>query len=209
MAKEGDVHPNPISARNPVNDLLDYLTAPNWTAGALWLLLFASVVIAVVAWRRDLEARTGYALFRWPLRLLIGLMWREGSLWKIPPNEDGLLYWMKLMVDHAVFPIQGALVRDYVIPNIDVFGPIVYLVEVGIGVSMILGLFTRLGALAGIAMAVNLWLGLYSAPGEWPWTYGFLIIIMAEFFLDPPGRQLGLDALLRGRRSGGALDLIT
>jgi uncharacterized membrane protein YphA (DoxX/SURF4 family) len=203
------MHPNPISSRNPINDLLGYLTAPSWTAGALWLLLIASVVIAVIAWRRDLESRTGYALFRWPLRLLIGLMWWEGSLWKIPPDEGGLLYWMKMMVDHAVLPIQGALVRDYVIPNIDIFGPIVYLVEVGIGVSMMLGLFTRLGALAGIAMAVNLWLGLYTAPGEWPWTYGFLIIIMAEFFLDPPGRQLGLDALLRGRRGGLALDLIT
>ena len=209
MANENGMHPNPISSRNPISDLHGYLTAPNWTAGALWLLLFASVVIAVVAWRRDPESRTGYALFRWPLRLLIGLMWWEGSLWKIPPDEGGLLYWMNMMVDHAVLPVHGTLVRDYVIPNIDVFGPIVYLVEVGIGVSMMLGLFTRLGALAGFAMAVNLWLGLYSAPGEWPWTYGFLIIIMAEFFLDPPGRQLGLDALLRGRRSGGALDLIT
>ena len=36
-------------------------------------------------------------------------------------------------------------------------------------------------------MGLNLWLGLYSAPGEWPWTYMFLIIIQALFIIDPPG----------------------
>ena len=50
----------------------------------------------------------------------------------------------------------------------------------------------------GAAMAANLWLGLYSAPGEWPWTYGFLIIIQLLFVIDPPGRSLGVDALRRG-----------
>jgi hypothetical protein len=28
-------------------------------------------------------------------------MWWQQSLWKIPPNYDGLIYWMKQMVDHA------------------------------------------------------------------------------------------------------------
>ena len=52
-------------------------------------------------------------------------------------------------------------------------------------------------------MALNLWLGLYSAPGEWPWTYGFLIIIQALFVLDPPGRCLGLEARHRTIHGGG------
>ena len=73
-----------------------------------------------------------------------------------------------------------------------------------------LGLFTRLGALAGAGMAINLWLGLYSAPGEWPWTYFFLIVIQLLFLVDPPGRSLGVDvllraALLRRRPLGAAL----
>ena len=37
----------------------------------------------------------------WLLRLIVGSMWRQQSLWKIPPNYDGLIYWMKQMVDHA------------------------------------------------------------------------------------------------------------
>ena len=66
--------------------------------------------------------------------------------------------------------------------------------------SLMLGLLTRLGALMGVAMALQLWLGLYSAPHEWPWTYFFLFIIMGLFFLDPPGRMLGLDGMAAAPR---------
>jgi quinol-cytochrome oxidoreductase complex cytochrome b subunit len=62
-----------------------------------------------------------------------------------------------------------------------------------------LGLVSRLGAALGLAMALNLWLGLYRAPGEWPWTYVFLIIIQLLFVLHRPGRSLGLDAILLRR----------
>ena len=66
--------------------------------------------------------------------------------------------------------------------------------------SLILGIITRLGALLGLLMALNLWLGLYSAPNEWPWTYAFIVILQLWFLIDPPGRSLGADALLRRRR---------
>src|SRR5690349_21224015 len=99
--------------------------------------------------------------------------------------------------------MQGDLVRDVVLPNLSLFGPLVYLIEAAIGVSLLLGVFSRAGAALGALMGLNLWLGLYSAPGEWPWTYMFLIMIQALFVIDPPGRVLGVDALAR-RRAGGA-----
>ncbi|MDQ2805169.1 MAG: DoxX family membrane protein, partial [Pseudomonadota bacterium] len=108
---------------------------------------------------------------------------------------------MKQMVAHAAIELQSNLVRDFVIPHIAVFGPLVYAGEVFIGVSLILGLLTRLSSLLGVLMALNLWLGLYSAPGEWPWTYMFLLLIEWLFLIDPPGRSLGLDALFWRRRS--------
>jgi uncharacterized membrane protein YphA (DoxX/SURF4 family) len=95
------------------------------------------------------------------------------------------------------------LVRDIVLPNITIFGPLVYAIEVAIAVSLILGLATRLGAVLGALMAINLWLGLYNAPGEWPWTYMFLVIIQLIYLIDPPGRSLGVDALVS--RRGGTL----
>ena len=50
-------------------------------------------------------------------------------------------------------------------------------------------------------MAINLWLGLYNAPGEWPWTYMFLVVLQLIYLIDPPGRSLGIDALI-WRREG-------
>ena len=64
---------------------------------------------------------------------------------------------------------------------------------------------SRLGALLGALMAANLWLGLYSAPGEWPWTYVFLLLLQLLFLILPPGRSLGMDALMRRLRAGFAL----
>jgi hypothetical protein len=53
----------------------------------------------------------------------------------------------------------------------------------------------------GALMAINLWLGLYNAPGEWPWTYMFLVVLQLIFLINPPGRSLGIDALAWRRAS--------
>jgi hypothetical protein len=65
-----------------------------------------------------------------------------------------------------------------------------------IAVTLILGFFSRLGALIGTLMAINLWLGLYRSPAEWPWTYFFLIVVQIMLLVQRPGRSLGLDAIL-------------
>lgn len=184
---------------NPLHDVLAFLSQPGWPTPVFWLLLLGSLLIAVTAWSRAPEQRGLYPICIWLLRLSIGAMWWQQSLWKIPPNYDGLKYWMQQMVDHAAVPLQSQLVAGLVLPNITLFGPLVYAVEVFIGVSLLLGLFTRVGALFGLLMAMNLWLGLYSADNEWPWTYFFLLVIQALFLLDSPGRWLGADALLFGR----------
>src|ERR671921_266116 len=51
----------------------------------------------------------------------------------------------------------------------------------------------------GALQIVNLWLGLYSAPNEWPWTYFFLIVLQLIFSFNHYGRSLGIDALLTAR----------
>jgi uncharacterized membrane protein YphA (DoxX/SURF4 family) len=184
---------------NPAHDVLVFLTKPAWFTVVFWLLLVGSVVIAGAAAARWPEQRTPRHAAVCVLRFLAGVLWWQQSLWKIPPNFDGLIYWMKQMVDHAAIPLQSDLVAHVVLPNIILFGPLVYLTEVGIGISLMLGLFSRLGALAGAGMAFNLWLGLYSAPGEWPWTYFFLVMIQLLFVVDPPGRSLGADVLVQMR----------
>jgi uncharacterized membrane protein YphA (DoxX/SURF4 family) len=184
---------------NPLHDVLDFLTAPNLTTPVFWLLTAGSILLALAAWRGDATQRSLRHFGIWLIRFVMGAMWWQQSLWKIPPNFDGLRFWMQQMTEHAAIPLQGQLVRDVVLPNIQIFGPLVYATEVFIGVSLMLGIITRLGALLGLLMALNLWLGLYSAPNEWPWTYAFIVILQLWFLIDPAGRSLGADALLRRR----------
>jgi uncharacterized membrane protein YphA (DoxX/SURF4 family) len=186
---------------NPFADAIHFLTQPGWFTPAFWLLLLGSIGIAVAVWSRDPTQRAPRNLGIWMLRLLTGAMWWQQTLWKIPPNFDGLKYWIEQEAAHAAIPLQGALVANIVLPNLWLFGPLVYAVELVIGVSLLLGLASRAGAVLGLLMGLNLWLGLYSAPGEWPWTYMFLIIIQAWFAIDPPGRCLGAD-VLAGRPVG-------
>jgi uncharacterized membrane protein YphA (DoxX/SURF4 family) len=156
----------------------------------------------MLAWRANPAPRSTRHIGIWLLRLVLGAMWWQQSLWKVPPHYDwGLIHWMQEMVAHASTELQSTLVRDLVLPNIQIFGPLVYLIELAIAVSLILGIATRLAGLLGALMAINLWLGLYNAPGEWPWTYMFLVILQLIYFIDPPGRSLGVDARAWGREA--------
>ena len=183
---------------NPLGNALAFLTATDklWFTIIFWLLLLCSAAIALQAWRTDPAQRNARHISIGLLRFIVACMWWQQSLWKIPPHYDwGLIHWMQEMVEHASTELQSVLVRDLVLPNIAVFGPLVYAIEVAIAVSLMLGVVTRVGAALGAVMAINLWLGLYNAPGEWPWTYMFLVVIQLIFVIDPPGRSLGVDAL--------------
>jgi uncharacterized membrane protein YphA (DoxX/SURF4 family) len=195
---------------NPIGNALAFLTDGNklWFTVIFWLLLLGSAAVAAWAWRSDPAQRSlhhiGYGL----MRVIVGIMWWQQSLWKIPPHWDwGLIHWMEVMVEHASTQLQSTLVRDLVLPNINIFGPLVYGIEVIIAVSLILGVVTRVGAALGALMAINLWLGLYNAPNEWPWTYMFLVVLQLIFLINPPGRSLGIDALAWRRESAARKDV--
>jgi uncharacterized membrane protein YphA (DoxX/SURF4 family) len=196
--------------QNPLFDALKFLSdLTTWTTPVFWLLLICGAAAAFAAWRGDPAQRTIHHLGRAVLRFIVGCMWWQQSLWKIPPHWDwGLIHWMQEMVDHASTTLQSALVRDLVLPNVNFFGPIVYAIEVLIAVSLVVGVVTRIGGVLGALMAINLWLGLYNAPGEWPWTYMFLVIIMLIYTIDPPGRSLGVDALLHRHKDAAGRPLL-
>jgi uncharacterized membrane protein YphA (DoxX/SURF4 family) len=195
---------------NPIGNALLFLVDANklWFTVIFWLLLLGSAAAAASAWRKDPAQRSVHHIGYGLMRVIVGIMWWQQSLWKIPPHWDwGLIHWMEVMVEHASTQLQSTLVRDLVLPNISVFGPLVYAIEVIIAVSLILGVVTRIGAALGALMAINLWLGLYNAPNEWPWTYMFLVVLQLIFLINPPGRSLGIDALLWRRESAARKDL--
>ena len=192
---------------NPISDALDFLTQGEWTSYVFALLALASVVIAAVNLWRDPTQRSVLHLWNWLARFFIGGLWWQQSLWKLPPtytdNPDGsggLRYWMGEMVKWASTGLQRHFVKEVVLPHFYFFAPQVYFSEVLIAVTLILGLFSRLGAFIGTLMAINLWLGLYRSPAEWPWTYFFLIVVQIMLLVQRPGRSLGLDAILLRRK---------
>ena len=195
---------------NPFSDVLAFVTEPGFATAVFWLLVLASVLIAAYVWRRLPEQRKVSTLVQWSFRLVIGAFWWQQSLWKLPPfytdhpeaafGETGLAYWMGLVGQHAAIPLQADFVNNIVLPHFYLFAPIVYAAEVLTGASLMLGAFVRLFAVIGALQILNLWLGLYSAPGEWPWTYFFLFLLQLMFAVHCYGRSLGIDAILNAER---------
>jgi uncharacterized membrane protein YphA (DoxX/SURF4 family) len=149
-------------------------------------------------------------LLQWSIRFVMGAFWWQQSLWKLPPfytdhpeapfGETGLAYWMGLLGKHAAIPLQADFVNHVVLPHFYWFAPLVYLLELLTGVSLMFGAFVRAFAIIGALQILNIWLGLYSAPGEWPWTYFFLLLLQVVFAVHCYGRSLGIDAVLDAGR---------
>src|SRR5271166_1202615 len=116
-----------------------------------------------------------------------------------PFGTTGLAYWMGLMGKSAAIPLQADFVNNVVLPHFYLFAPMVYALEVLTAISLILGIFVRFWGLFGALQILNLWLGLYNAEGEWPWTYFFLLVVQLIFAVHRYGRSLGLDVLIVAR----------
>ncbi len=179
----------------------DYLHQGNWRyliLALFWALLLASIAVAIRNWQEDSEQRTGRHFGIWLVRVLIGCMWFQGMLWKLPlPVSDGLQYWTEQESTSAAFEFHRNFMKDVALPHMTIFGPIVFLAELVFAGSMILGLAVRFVGVLGVAYTLQLWLGLYDNSSEWPWTYMFLAMLMLLFALEGAGRSLGLDARLR------------
>jgi uncharacterized membrane protein YphA (DoxX/SURF4 family) len=194
---------------NPFTDVWHFLTATtsdylhqgNWRyliLALFWALLLAGFAIALQNWREDSEQRSGRHLGIWLIRVLIGCMWFQGMLWKLPlPVSDGLQYWTGREAANAAFEFHRTFMKDVVLPHMTIFGPIVFVAELVFAGSMLLGLAVRLVGVLAVAYTLQLWLGLYGNSSEWPWTYMFLTLLMFLFALEGAGRSLGLDAWLR------------
>jgi len=99
----------------------------------------------------------------------------------------------------AAIPLQADLVNNIVLPHFYLFAPIVYGLETLTAISLLLGIFVRFWGFVGAAQILNLWLGLYNAEGEWPWTYFSLLVLPLIFALHHYGRSLGVDAIIVAR----------
>src|SRR5262245_34696623 len=93
----------------------------------------------------------------WPLglaRLCYGYLWWQQSAWKIPSDDfgrksgGGLWYWVQQEVQHPTVTAYRDFLVNVMIPHWSFFGWMTLITETFIAVTLMLGLFTRLGPLA-------------------------------------------------------------
>lgn len=200
---------------NPVHTFIQFLTGQipdqvtlgnlRWfTVAVYWLLLIGALVIAARNWRRDPAQRTAHHVMVFALRVTVAGMWWLGTLWKLPlPVSDGFKFWLGETVKYSSLQLHADLMQGF-LDHIAIVQPLVYLSEVFFTASLMLGFLVRLSGTLAALFTLNLLIGLYNDPTEWPWTYVGIIAAHAMFAIDGAGRSLGLDNLLR-HRAGGPL----
>ena len=171
-----------------------------WFEVALyWVLLIGSLAVAHTNWRMDTTQRTGSHVSIYAMRLLSAGMWYLGTLWKLPlPISAGFKYWLENTVKYSSFQAHSSIMEVF-LDHIALVQPLVFLLETAICVSLMLGVAVRLAGVVGVLFVLNLLIGLYNDPTEWPWTYVGIICAHGMFAVAQAGRSLGVDNLLAKR----------
>ena len=138
-------------------------------------------------------------------RIAVGLYWLYEQHWKLPPDfglhdARGLMFAFQQSIQYPTVDLYRTFLQDVVVTHFHLFAWLLGLTEVAIGVSLVLGLFTRAGALLGVLQAVNLLIAQGRTP-EGPWIY--LAILAANLFalFAPSNRRFSVDNWLASRLS--------
>ena len=144
------------------------------------------------------QTRIAYLL---PLRLFCGWVFLNAGIGKLaagwltrPELTTTLLGWMR---DGKTYAFYVPFLRGVVLPHAHGFAYLVSIGELLVGAALLAGLFSRLAALGGLVLVINVMLARgegFSVDGAMPF-----VIMTLTLMLTAPGRSLGVDAALRGR----------
>jgi uncharacterized membrane protein YphA (DoxX/SURF4 family) len=148
----------------------------------------------------------------WPLalfRIAFGLLYLDMAFQKAPWKDYGWLRsWIEKEIANPTFPAMAGFLRDVVLANFAFFGMLSFVTELGLGIALLLGLFTRLAGLGGFLWQVNIAAQAFNVPGEWGWIWVLLALPQFCFAFCDAGRVLGMDRwlepALRERAAAGA-----
>jgi uncharacterized membrane protein YphA (DoxX/SURF4 family) len=138
------------------------------------------------------------------MRIVAGVLWLANLEWKRPPDfgrnaGNGLYKYVDSAVRLPVFGPYSWFVEHVVLKHYRVFGWATLTTEVVLAVCLLLGFHTRLAALLGAVMSVNILLSVlnYDKAAEWPWSYYLMIALHLMLFAVGAGR-LSIDGLRGG-----------
>ena len=153
---------------------------------------------------------TGFAL----IRIFVGYLWFQQLFWKMPPDFAGLYPYIIRESQHTIIPGYGYILQHtflsgctslHTTTGCTLFVPLaagVWIAELIVTISLMFGIFTRFGAILGVILAAQLYVGL--AYTEWIWTYGMLVLLCLTLTAIPAGRRLGVDQWLAPRLQAAA-----
>jgi uncharacterized membrane protein YphA (DoxX/SURF4 family) len=133
------------------------------------------------------------------LRITVGIAWLVAGLLKVldPNYASGVL--QPLLANWALRgDAIGAFVTSNVLPNVDVLAFALKAVELLVGISLVFGIFTRVGAFFGFAITAAGWVfqhGFDSAAGYGSSTF-IVLMVMLFLIFAPASRVLAADRLL-------------
>ncbi len=133
------------------------------------------------------------------VRVFFGYLWFQELFWKLPPNFAGLHGYVVEEGKYTFIPGYTFIIQHVFLPNFILLGAGTWIAELLISISLLFGIFSRLGALIALVLTIQLYVGLAVAPGEWYWTYGMLVLLSIVFVAFPSGRRLGFDQWLAPR----------
>ena len=195
---------------NPIHTFLQFLTGGipdqlslgdlRWFTVALyWALLLGSLYVFSLNWKRDPSQRSVNHVSVYVMRVVIAGMWYLGTLWKLPlPVAAGFHYWLGASVKYSSLSLHADIMQIF-LNHIALVQPLVYLLEIFFTASLMLGFMVRLSGVLAALFTLNLLIGLYNDPTEWPWTYVGIICAHGMFAAAQAGRSFGIDNLLAKR----------
>jgi uncharacterized membrane protein YphA (DoxX/SURF4 family) len=132
------------------------------------------------------------------MRIMLGLMFL--TTWGSNASQgfytpDGLEDFLRDHLNEDSLSFYRTFLEELIIPAKGVFAPFQLVAEGLLGGALLLGLFTRPAAVAGLFFILNVFL-LSIGNGEWPWSYLLVVGLLGGVFFANAGRYLGLDAYL-------------
>ena len=134
------------------------------------------------------------------LRIYLGVIFLVAAWPKLRVDfTPGLTRFLEKVALENGHPFYQEFVRRVVLPNASLFAALVTWAELLVGLTLVLGLMTRLSAAVALLLVVNYML----AKGAWFWTPSSndaaWAAISLALLIGAAGRTFGVDALLAQR----------
>jgi thiosulfate dehydrogenase [quinone] large subunit len=133
------------------------------------------------------------------IRIFVGYLWFQQLFWKLPPTFPNLHGYILEEAKYTIIPAYSSILQHLFLPNFTLVAIGIWTTELITSLCLLFGVFTRFGALLSTLLALQLYIGLAYAPGEWYWTYGMLVLLGIAVAAIPAGRRLGIDQWLAPR----------